>query len=77
MSRRALHHRCLLNEQQTQQTAAERPHPTPPVNNRHRQAQAAHLMARCTTATERRVREAAKRAPKAALPSMGTPSQKE
>ena len=36
-----------------------------------------HLMARCTTATERRVREAANRAPKAALPSMGTPSQNE
>ena len=35
-----------------------------------------HRMARCTTATEVRVREAAKRAPKAALPSGGTPSQK-
>lgn len=36
-----------------------------------------HRMARCTTATERSVRDAAKRRPKPALPSTGTPSQKE
>ncbi len=42
-----------------------------------RQAKPTHRMARCTTATERSVRDAAKRRPKPALPSTGTPSQKE
>lgn len=51
--------------------------PKPPTHRTLTPIHCTHLMARCTTATLRMVRLAANRAPKAALPSMGTPSQKE